>query len=91
VEGLVLIPSKHIAAVSAVGDVDLEQVRYDDNDDCITNAATITTCARHVDTSGMAPGGYSLTIGVWDRTNVNSGQTSNYNQSSAGFCLQTGS
>jgi hypothetical protein len=44
-----------------------------------------------IDTTGMEPCGYSLTIGVWDRTNVNSGQTSNYNQNSAGFCLQTGS
>jgi hypothetical protein len=31
--------------------------------------------------------GYSLTLGVWDRTNVNSGQTSNYHQESVGFCL----
>lgn len=44
-----------------------------------------------LDTTGMDPCGYSLTLGVWDRTNVNSGQTSNYNQSSAGFCLQIGS
>lgn len=41
-----------------------------------------------LDTSAMEPCGYSLTVGVWDRTNVNSGQTSNYNQASAGFCLQ---
>jgi hypothetical protein len=43
-----------------------------------------------LNTSGMSPCGYSLTLSVWDRTNVNSGQTSNYNQASAGFCLQTG-
>jgi hypothetical protein len=43
-----------------------------------------------LDTTGMAPCGYSLTLGVWDRTNVNSGQTNNYNQNSIGFCLQTG-
>jgi hypothetical protein len=36
----------------------------------------------------MAACGYSLTLGVWDRTNVNSGQTSNYNEASIGFCLQ---
>jgi hypothetical protein len=46
--------------------------------------------AFSIDTTGMSPCGYSLTLGVWDRTNVNSGQTSNYNQASAGFCLQTG-
>lgn len=43
-----------------------------------------------LDTTGMDACGYSLTLGVWDRTNRNSGQTSNYNQSSVGFCLQTG-
>jgi hypothetical protein len=43
-----------------------------------------------LNTSGMSPCGYSLTLSVWDRTNVNSGQTSNYNQASAGFCLQAG-
>lgn len=42
-------------------------------------------------TTGMDPCGYSVTLGVWDRTNVNSGQTSNYAQDSFGFCLQTGS
>ncbi len=42
----------------------------------------------NLDTTGMDPCGYSLTLGVWDRTNVNSGQTSNYFQSSVGFCLQ---
>lgn len=41
-----------------------------------------------LNTTGMDPCGYSLTLSVWDRTNVNSGQTSNYNQDSAGFCLQ---
>jgi hypothetical protein len=43
-----------------------------------------------LNTTGMDPCGYSLTLGVWDRTNVNSGQTSNYFQSSVGFCLQIG-
>ena len=46
VEGLVQIPPKHISAVTAVSDVDLEQVRNDGNDDYITNAATITTGAQ---------------------------------------------
>jgi hypothetical protein len=32
--------------------------------------------------------GYSLTLQVWDRTNVNSGQTNNYNEASVGFCLR---
>jgi hypothetical protein len=41
-----------------------------------------------LNTTGMDPCGYSLTLYVWDRTNVNSGQTSNSNQDSAGFCLQ---
>jgi hypothetical protein len=44
-----------------------------------------------INTTGMEPCGYSLTLNVWDRTNVNSGETSNYNGSSAGFCLQIGS
>jgi hypothetical protein len=51
----------------------------------------VTSEAFTLNTTGMDPCGYSLTIGVWDRTNVNSGETSNYNQASAGFCLQTGS
>jgi hypothetical protein len=42
-----------------------------------------------LDTTNMSPCGYSLTLNVWDRTNVNSGQTSNYNEASVGFCLQT--
>ena len=51
----------------------------------------VTSQAFTLDTTGMDPCGYSLTLGVWDRTNVNSGQTNNYNQSSIGFCLQTSS
>jgi hypothetical protein len=47
--------------------------------------------AFSIDTTNMDPCGYSLTLGVWDRTNVDSGATSNYNQDSAGFCLQIGS
>jgi hypothetical protein len=43
-----------------------------------------------LDTTGMDPCGYSLTLGVWDRTNVDSGRTSNYFQQSVGFCLQIG-
>ncbi len=42
-----------------------------------------------LNTTGMDPCGYSLTLNVWDRTNVNSGQTSNYNPASIGFCLET--
>ena len=41
-----------------------------------------------IDTTGMQVCGYSLTLNVWDRTNVNSGETSNYNNASIGFCLQ---
>ena len=48
----------------------------------------VTSQGFTLNTTGMAPCGYSLTLGVWDRTNVNSGQTNNYNQSSIGFCLQ---
>jgi hypothetical protein len=44
-----------------------------------------------LNTTGMDPCGYSLTLNVWDRTNVNSGQTSNYNPASIGFCLEIGS
>jgi len=43
-----------------------------------------------INTTGMEPCGYSLTLNVWDRTNVDSGETSNYNNASAGFCLQIG-
>jgi len=48
----------------------------------------VVNMAFALNTTGMDPCGYSLTLGVWDRTNVNSGQTSNYNQDSIGFCLQ---
>jgi hypothetical protein len=41
-----------------------------------------------LNTAGMDPCGYSMTLNVWDRTNVNSGQTSNYFPASIGFCLQ---
>jgi hypothetical protein len=47
--------------------------------------------AFSINTTGMDPCGYSLTLNVWDRTNVDSGETSNYNNASAGFCLQIGS
>jgi hypothetical protein len=40
-------------------------------------------------TGPMEACGYSLTLQVWDRTNVDNGQTSNYNQASVGFCLNT--
>ncbi len=51
----------------------------------------VTSGSFSIDTTGMDPCGYSLTLNVWDRTNVDSGLTSNYNPASAGFCLQTGS
>ena len=41
-----------------------------------------------LNTTGMDPCGYSLTIGVSDRTNVNSGNGSHYNEASVGFCLR---
>jgi hypothetical protein len=42
-----------------------------------------------LNTTGMDPCGYSLTLQVWDRTNVNSGAGNNYNEASVGFCIQT--
>jgi hypothetical protein len=41
-----------------------------------------------IDTTPMKPGGYALVLGVWDRTNVNSGQTSHYSQAPIGFCVR---
>jgi hypothetical protein len=41
-----------------------------------------------IDTNPMKPCGYALVLDVWDRTNVNSGQTSNYNWASIGFCVR---
>jgi hypothetical protein len=43
-----------------------------------------------IDTTSMQDCGYSFTLYVWDRTNVDSGETSNWNYASAGFCLQSG-
>ena len=42
-----------------------------------------------LDTKGMDPCGYALTLQVKDRTNVNSGQTNYYSEASVGFCIQT--
>lgn len=39
-------------------------------------------------TGPMEPCGYSLTLHVWDRTNVNSGVTRNYDKIAVGFCLR---
>ncbi len=39
-------------------------------------------------TGPMDPCGYSLTLQVSDRTNVNSGQTNNYAERSVGFCIR---
>jgi hypothetical protein len=36
----------------------------------------------------MDPCGYAIILNVWDRTNVNSGATNNYNKASVGFCLE---
>ncbi len=47
----------------------------------------VVVASFSLDTTGMDACGYSLTLGVWDRTNVNSGQTNNYHQDSVGFCL----
>ncbi|MGA2903895.1 MAG: hypothetical protein ABSD98_08685 [Candidatus Korobacteraceae bacterium] len=44
-----------------------------------------------LNTTGMDDCGYSLTLYVYDRTNVDSGVTSNWNYASAGFCLQANS
>ncbi|HEX3763004.1 MAG TPA: hypothetical protein VHW23_30115, partial [Kofleriaceae bacterium] len=41
-----------------------------------------------IDTSPMKPCGYALVLGVWDRTNVDSGRTSHYAQASIGFCVR---
>jgi hypothetical protein len=51
----------------------------------------VTDQAFKLDTTGMDDCGYSLTLYVWDRTNVDSGVTSNQNYASAGFCLQASS
>jgi len=40
-------------------------------------------------TAGMDSNSHSLPSGVWDCTNAGSGQTSNYNQASAGFSLHS--
>ena len=41
-----------------------------------------------IDTTPMKPCGYALVLGVWDRTNVDSGRTSHYAQASIGFCVR---
>jgi hypothetical protein len=41
-----------------------------------------------LNTSGMQPCGYSLTIHAWDRTNVNSGGSRHHNKTAVGFCLR---
>ncbi|MDR3771859.1 MAG: hypothetical protein P4L26_00850 [Terracidiphilus sp.] len=44
-----------------------------------------------IDTTHMQDCGYSFTLYVYDRTNVGSGETVNWNYASTGFCLQGGS
>jgi hypothetical protein len=41
-----------------------------------------------LNTTGMDPCGYSLTLQVSDRTNVDSGAGNNYNEASVGFCIR---
>jgi hypothetical protein len=41
-----------------------------------------------LNTTGMEPCGYSLTIHATDRTNVNSGTARHHNETSVGFCLR---
>ncbi len=41
-----------------------------------------------LNTTGMAPCGYSLTIHAYDRTNVNSGTTRHHSKTAVGFCLR---
>jgi hypothetical protein len=41
-----------------------------------------------INTAGMMECGYSFTLYVWDRTNVNRGTISDLNRASARFCLQ---
>ncbi len=41
-----------------------------------------------LNTAGMDPCGYALTLQVWDRTNVNSGAGNNYSEASVGFCIR---
>lgn len=47
-----------------------------------------TNATYELDTTGMSPCGYSLTINVFDRTNVNSGGGHNNSEASVGFCLR---
>jgi len=49
----------------------------------------LTDQAFTLNTAGMDDCGYSLTLYVWDRTNVDSGVTSYLSSASGGFCLQT--
>jgi hypothetical protein len=48
----------------------------------------ITSGTYTLNTAGMDACGYSLTLGVSDRTNRNSGQGNNSNEASVGFCLR---
>jgi len=48
----------------------------------------VTSGTFTLDTTGMKPCGYALTITVSDRTNVNSGQGHHSSEASVGFCLR---
>jgi hypothetical protein len=52
----------------------------------VNTGRTPATGEPHV--GPMDPCGYAIILHVSDRTNVNSGQTSNTNQASVGFCLK---
>lgn len=41
-----------------------------------------------IDTHPMKPCGYALVLDVWDRTNVDSGRTSNHGSAAIGFCVR---
>ena len=50
----------------------------------------VTNQTVTIDTTGMQDCGYSFTLYVHDRTNVDNGLTYNWNSASTGFCLQGG-
>ena len=52
------------------------------------SAPGVTSGAWTLNSTGMDPCGYSLTVSVADRTNVGSGAGNNTNEHSVGFCLR---
>jgi hypothetical protein len=61
----------------AIGDPGVNNLTY-----------TLNTGVNPGPTGPMDACGYALTLQVWDRTNVNSGGGTNYNEASVGFCLR---